>query len=272
MEQITKQQLILVCLLVSIVTAVATSVATVSLNDGNTAGDRTIYQVIEKSIEKVADSPAVKSIVGTPTVTKTISKTSTELSPADIADQKSDSIVRIYEKLGDTKNFVALGIAVGAKNMILSSALPDTTLPEHPFLADTSDGREIPVRLEKLGLSNNFSVFSIQYAQGEKNKIPTLTLKDLNNIKLGSNVVALGGKESGNVVSTGIVTEIASADQNTTIKDTVVTDMSLSSSISGWLLFDTQGNLVAFESGFGDSKKSSFISAKILVGEIKDYL
>lgn len=270
MEQITKQQLILVCLLVSIVTAVATSVATVSLNEGNTGSDRTIYQVIEKSIEKVADIPTVKNIVGTP-AQKT--PANTELSPADIADKKSQSLVRIYEKIGETKSFVALGIAVGAKNMILSSTLPDTVLPEHMFLAVTADSREIPLRIERMNLTNNFALFSIQYVQGEKNKIPPLALKDINSVKLGSSVVALGGKESGNVISTGIVTEMRGSDENQRNKDTVVTDMVLSSPISGWLLFDTQGNLIAFEKVIADYERvSMFTNAKVLMMELGDNL
>lgn len=270
MEQITKQQLILVCLLVSIVTAVATSVATVSLADGNSGSEKTIYQVIEKTIEKVADIPTVKNIVGTSDTKKPVV---TELSPADIADKKSDSLVRIYEKIGETKQFVALGLAIGSKNAILSSTLPDTVLPEHLFLAVTSNNREIPLKLEKVGLQNNFAVFTIQYAQGEKNKIPTLPLKDISSIKLGGNVVALGGKESGDVVSTGIVTEIKSIDDVVATKNILVTDMLLTSPISGWLLFDTSGNLVAFEKELSEMGRSPvFVNAKLVAGEVKDYL
>ncbi|MDB5204581.1 MAG: hypothetical protein JWP09_609 [Candidatus Taylorbacteria bacterium] len=271
MEQITKQQLILVCLLVAIVTAVTTSVATVSLTDNSSGPDQTIYQVIEKTIDRVADIPTVKNIVGTPEV-KT--PTVTELSPADIADQKSDSLVRIYETIGETKQFIALGLAIGSKNAVLASSLPESVLPEHQFTAVTSAGKEIPLKFEKSGLSNNFAVFTLQYAQGEKNKIPTLVLKSITGIKLGSNIVALGGKESGDVVSTGIVTEIKSADENaSSTKNILVTDMILTTPISGWLLFDTGGNLIAFEKKASETESSPvFVNAKLLVDEVKDYL
>jgi hypothetical protein len=270
MEQITKQQLILVCLLVSIVTAVATSVATVSLNDGNTGADRTIYQVIEKTIEKVTDIPTVKNIVGTQDTKK---PSVIELSPADIADQKSDSLVRIYEKVGEVKQFVALGVVLGTKNTVVSSSLLSPVVPESKFVAVTKSGREILLKFEKGGLVNNFAVFSLQFDPKDKTKIPSLTPKNIASIKLGSNVVALGGKESGNVVSTGIITEIKSLDENaTTTKNILVTDFTPTTPISGWLLFDTQGGLVAFESIMSELSVPVFLNAKLVEEGMKEYL
>ncbi|MES2409206.1 MAG: hypothetical protein V4509_02800 [Patescibacteria group bacterium] len=270
MEQITKQQLILVCLLVAIVTAVATSVATVSLTDSSSGPDQTIYQVIEKTIDKVADIPTVKSIVGTPTV-KT--PTEVELSPADITEKKLGSIVRIYEKVGETKQFVALGLAVGAKNAIISSPLSTPTVPESQFIAVTGAGLEIPLKFEKGGIVNNFAVFTLQYDPKEKNKIPALTMESIGGVKLGSNIVALGGKESGDVVSTGIVTEIKSLDENsTTTKNVLVTDFTPTTPISGWLLFDTKGNLVAFESLSSESTMPIFVNARLVEEGMKEYL
>lgn len=269
MESITKQQLILVCLLVSIVTAVATSVATVSLSENTSSQGKTIYQVIEKTIEKVADIPTVKNAVNVDT-----KKTDTLLlSPADITENKSQSVVRIYEKVGEANQFVALGVVLGTKNAVVSSPLISPVVPESKFVAVTESGREISLKFEKGGLVNNFAVFSLQYDPKDKSKIPALTLKNIAGIKLGGNVVALGGKESGNVVSTGIITEIKSLDENaTTTKNILVTDFALTTPISGWLLFDTSGNLVAFESISSESSVPVFLNARLVEEGMKEYL
>jgi len=271
MEQITKQQLILVSLLVAIVTAVATSVATVSLADGTSRPEQTIYRVIERTIEKVADIPAVKEIVNTDVKKPVVV---TELSPADIVDQKSNSLVRIYEKIDGVNQFTSLGLAVGTKNAVVSSAITTPVVPESQFVAVTGAGTEIPLKFEKNGLINNFSVFTFQYDPKEKTKIPTLDLKDISGIKLGSNVVALGGKESGDVVSTGIVTEIKTInDKASSTKNVLVTDFTPTTAVSGWLLFDTKGNLVAFEGGFNDvSSFPVFMNAKLVSEGMKEYL
>src|SRR5262249_18336722 len=103
------------------------------------------------------------------------------------------------------------------------------------------------------------------YPQGEKSKLQTLDLKDSSSLKLGANVVALGGKESGNVVSTGIVTEFSSyTGRGATSTDVVSTDLSLSSDFSGWLLFDTGGNLVGLEIGSGEGKSARFLNAAVI--------
>lgn len=269
MESITKQQLILICLLVALVTAVATSVATVSLTDDSGRPEQTIYKVIERTIEKVADIPAVKEIV-----TDTKKTQTTELSPSDIAEKKSASVVRIYEKVGETKQFVALGLAAGSKNAIVASTLPHEVLPENQFVAVTSESHEIPVKFEKAGLINNFALFTFVYDEKEKNKVPPLTLKNIGTVKLGSNVVAFGGKESGNVVSTGIVTEIKAFDGNaSSTKNILNTDIMLTSQISGWLLFDTAGNLVAFQKGIDEIDKSAvFLNAKLVEDGMTGFL
>jgi hypothetical protein len=263
MEHITKQQLILLCLLVAIVTAVATSVATVSLTDGTGRPEQTIYKVIEKTIEKVADIPTVKEIVGN----NDAKQNTTVLSPSDIADTKSKSLVRIYELVAGEKKFVALGVAVGKKDGVLASPLLTPINMTGQYVAMTSNNLEVAVRYEKGDIVSGFSLFTLLYDPKEKTKVIPLALKNITGLKLGTNVLSLGGKESGDVLSTGIVTEIRAIDKTTasTTKNMVVTDMNLTTNISGWLLFDTVGNLVAFEKGFDEADKMPiFINAKLV--------
>jgi hypothetical protein len=263
MENITKQQLILVCLLVAIVTAVATSVATVSLADG--AGGRpeqTIYKVIEKTIDKVADIPTVKDIVGG---TDNVKPATTVLTPSDIADKKLKSLVRIYELVTGEKKFVVLGVAVGKKDGVITSAPQIPINMAGQYVAITSEGLEIPVRYEKGNIAGDFAFFSLLYDAKTKAKVPPLSIKGISGLTLGSNVISLGGKESGDVLSTGLVTELKSIDTtaSTSVKNLVVTDMKLTTDISGWLLFNINGELIAFEKGIDAMDKTPiFINAK----------
>ena len=63
MEDLTKQQLILLALLVSFVTSIATGVVTVSLVDQAPAGvSQTIHQIFEKTIERVVPSESIATV------------------------------------------------------------------------------------------------------------------------------------------------------------------------------------------------------------------
>lgn len=269
MEQITKQQVILIALLVAIITAISTSVATVSLLDNpSTSAGQTIYKVIERSIETVANIPTVKDAVSTAKQTIT-----SELSPSDIAASGAKSIIRIYEKVGNDKKFVALGVAVGGKGGALSSAPSSELGNTLEYVAVTADNHEIGATLAKTGLPGGFALFSLNYGAGEKSKTPSIEIKSNSGLKLGANVVALGGKESGNVVSTGIITEFAPLEGGAaTSTDMMTSDMALSSSLSGWLLFDTGGNLIGFETGINEDKTTRFINGAVVKAALSGLL
>lgn len=271
MEHLTKQQTVLISLLVAIVTAIATSVATVSLTDEASTPQQTIYKVIEKSIEKVSDLPV--------TVTKTPSapaqsKGSVELSPASIVEKIAPSVVRIYEKAGESRKFVALGVASGGKDGVIASALLEPHTEFSVYFAVTASNREIPVIYQKGEIAGNFSFFTFNYDPKEKNKVASVDLVGISGLKLGANAVALGSKEGGDVVSVGIVNELRSLSEiPSSAKSLVITDMALSSSISGFLLFDTYGKLVALEKGLDEvSGMPIFIDAAVIKSSLAGLL
>ena len=62
MEQLTKQQIVLVTLLVGFVTSITTGIVTVSLMNQSPKGvSQTITQVVERTIERVASSAGAAS-------------------------------------------------------------------------------------------------------------------------------------------------------------------------------------------------------------------
>lgn len=271
MEHLTRQQTVLISLLVAIVTSVATAITVVSLTDETSTPTQTIYRVIERSIDKVADIPAVKE--AKEVVTKEPSKDTVMLSPSAIVEVGAKSLVRIYDKASGEKKFAALGVAVGTKDGVLASSLFIPNSPSSTYVVVLSDNTEVTANFVKGDVVGGFTFFTLNYGDAKK-KVSPIDLKNIGTVKLGDNIVALGGKESGNVVSTGIVAEltpIKSEDGTPTDQSYIVTDMSLSSSVSGFLLFDTLGHLVALEQG-SESGAKSFVPISLLKTNIASLL
>lgn len=270
MDHLNKQQVVLICVLVALVTSVATAISVVSLTDESGLPTQTIYKVIEKSIDKVADIAP-----DTVTPSKDVAKPATILMPSDIAQSAAKSMVRIYETTSGEKQFVALGVAFGNKSGVISSTLLNTHGEGATYVAVTPDGVTVNARFVRDALGGGFGLFALEYPQGVKTRVPALELKSISGLKLGDNTVAVGGKESGNVVSTGIVSELRVQKDAvaTSTPEIVVTDMTLSSSYSGFLLFDTNGQLVAFEKSISEADRSpEFIDASVLKQSVSGLL
>ena len=110
MDNLNKQQLILLALLVSFVTSIATGIVTVSLMDQAPAGiTQTINRVVEKTIERVVQAPAQPAAV----VTKEVIVTEEDLITAAI-EKNAKSIVKIEMILASqtTGSFAGLGVVV----------------------------------------------------------------------------------------------------------------------------------------------------------------
>jgi hypothetical protein len=236
----------------------------VSLTDESGLPTQTIYRVIETSIDKVTDTPAST----TQTPVKESPKTPTTLASADIAQLGAKSLVRIYDTTNGARKFAALGVAVGGKDGVLTSALE---VPKgSSYVAVTPQGEITAVFVKEI--SNGLNYFTLSYPEGVKNKVPVLDLKGLATLRLGASVIAVGGKEGGDVVSIGIVSELKPAEGDTD-NATVVTDMKLSSAYSGFLLFDTSGNLVAIEKGITENDHSPlFLSSSVIKKDLAGLL
>ncbi len=268
MEHLNKQQVVLTCILVALVTSVATAITIVSLTDESGLPTQTIYRVIETSIDKVADKVTDTPASASQTPVKENPKTPATLASADIAQLGAKSLVRIYDTTNGARKFTALGVAVGTKDGVLASAL--LVSKGTSFVAVTPQGEVTAAFVREL--PNGLNYFTLGYPVGVKTKVPTLDLKGLSTLRLGASVIAVGGKESGDVVSIGIVSELKPAEGSQD-NVTVVTDMTLSSAYSGFLLFDTSGNLVAIEKGINEADHSPlFLSASVIKKDLAGLL
>ncbi len=259
MNNLNAQQVILVALLVAIVTSITTGIVIFSLSDqsgGNVS--QTIYRVVEKTIAAATtpDSP-VRNIVPAKPDT---SVTPTQLPLSTIASNAGKSLIRIYsvEQGSGQKTFVTDAVSLGSKGLLVGVDLGTngTVIAEGSNLhAVTADGQEFQVSVKKQAFIGSMSLFALVDSKDQA-KITSAPLTNFGSLKLGSNVIAFGGKETDNVISTGIVSEFkGSGNVTNDNSDIAVTDMMLTSRISGFELLDTSGNLVGliylFEPGQG---------------------
>lgn len=268
MDNLNKQQVILIGLLIAIVTSMTTSIVTISLSDRSSAGaSQTIYKVIQQTLDKVTptDSP-VRQIVDTAPA-KTAPD---ELPLSDIATQAGKNILKIYleDPVTGTDVPVSLGITLNNKGIILASTFASTTLADGaPIVAINSDGAKIPVAVQKSSPENGL-VFLQTKNLADNKKLKPLTLTGFaSSLSLGSNVVAFGTKGDKSVVSTGIVSEFDNfpgVTATSTASAIIATDVSLSSNQSGWLLFDTYGKVAGFLLPMTEDKIARFVDASLL--------
>ncbi len=252
----------------SFVTALSTGITTVSLMDKSDQGvTQTIYRVVEKTIEKVAPDSPVRKIVEVP---KTDPK-ETVLSISDIAEKAGASLVRIYRKVADKNEFVSLGIKVGSKGAIIAFNGGEFSTAES---YSVSFGKEfVPLAFSKK-INTSVSVFLLDTK--DISKIPSASYVSSKNIKLGANVIALGGREDNNIVSTGIVKEFGSIKVSESASATTfVTDLKPSSNLSSFVLLSTNAEILGFyfpSSLLEGTAEGSYLDAGELLSTIKELL
>ena len=137
MENLTKQQIVLLTLLVSFVTSIATGIVTVSLMDQTPVGiPQTINRVITRTIEQASSGDATD----TNSDTTATAANAVTLDPAAVATALVEkSIVQI--KSGDT--VTGLGVIVSKNGLIIAdkSAIADLS----SYVAVLQNGRQFPV-------------------------------------------------------------------------------------------------------------------------------
>lgn len=264
MDNLNKQQVILLAMLVSFITAVSTGITTVSLMDKSEDGvPQTIYRVVEKTIEKVIEpsKPEIKII-------EKEAPKQTVLSVADIAEKASVSFVRVYEQArgSETLEFKATGLVIGDQGKVL---VPDIIepIPSASYFISKEEGKFIPVTFDQKGITGELVTFIPNYPEGVKPFIP-YPISQVKDIKIGVSVIALGGKEKNNVVSTGIVKEQEELEAGKGI-NIIITDINPSDSSLAWTLFGTDGKLIGFYlARGGEGSGAKYVDALKVAGEL----
>ncbi len=210
MENLTKQQIVLLTLLVSFVTSIATGIVTVSLLDQAPAGvTQTINRVVEKTIERVVPVPTQSTAT---VIQKETGVVKEDDQTVGSIEKNSKSLVRIYQE-GTTESnpephaiFQSLGFVVSKDGIVATDAFPST---EGTISLVFSDGKSFPAKVIQASGSAVTFLKAVKADKDEYAFVP-VTLGNSNTVKLGQTVIAFSGKDK-NSVSMGIISSLREA-------------------------------------------------------------
>lgn len=253
MENLTKQQIVLVTLLVSFVTSIATGIVTVSLMDQAPPGmTQTINRVVERTIERVVQAPSQASVI----TKETVVVKEDDLVVASI-EQNAKSIVRIVYTDAPEGSALGLGIILSKDGLIIADSMSAPSGVS--YSARLSDGSVYSLKQVYETKDGQLALFKTIVPEGEKMTFPGVYLADSNKIKLGQAVVFIGGRED-NIVETGLISNIeyeklsAGEDQASTTAATEIARKVVSVSLNvtpkssvGGILTNLSSEIVALE-------------------------
>jgi S1-C subfamily serine protease len=275
MENLTKQQIILLTLLVSFVTSIATGIVTVSLmNQAPVGVVQTINRVIEKTIQTVT-TPSND----TQTIVKETTVVSVDDQVVNAINKNSNSIIRIYKTGIDPASglnstvFVGLGVVISDNGVIVT----DNSLISDGEKYFTNTASNVSHDLSILRAVSGEQVALLQIKNDDKNPITfskaSISSSDL---KLGQEVVYIGG-ETKNTVATGIVSSLSTTDikpANNSTSTPIKTKISAIETsmaqdfIPGGILLNLSGELVGIKSAYMNSSKTNLFAPSSDISDV----
>lgn len=267
MNNLNTQQIILLALLVSFVTSIATGITTVSLlEQAPDPVTQTINRVVEKTIERVVTEPSENNEkpVEKEIVTVVVNE---EDRTIEAIEKNSESLVRIYEKIGDLKNFVALGIILSPNGEIVTDA---SLIKEGGKYLGVYGTDELSIQtLFRATPSSSFikmGIDSEKLLEGQfSGPFIAVNFGDSNISKLGQSVISLSGTQE-NKVSIGVITSINKNEEGKVL--TLETSIDENNISPGSVILNLSGEVIGMISNTNIMKSSSFIPANT----IKDFL
>ncbi len=291
MEELTKQQIVLVTLLVSFVTSIATGIITVALMDQAPPGvTQTINRVVERTIEKVTPAPTTQQAS---VVTKETIVVKEDDLVVKVVEQNLKSVVSITGTSGSgdmlEKTFLGNGLIVNKEGLIVADVsvvvpiLDEAGNPiQRTLKATYSDGTTLILSVVPDVVSGSGIVLlkPVLDDKTEKTVFVPASLAVSTSYRLGQTVIALGGEHVS--VATGIISNLADkkvvgevapqATSTDAVAEKVVgkittTDLRSIGKTSGSIIVNLSGDVVGVKTsatGYGDN---AYISAN-LVSEI----
>ena len=257
MENLNKQQIVLLTLLTSFVTSIATGIFTVSLMDqAPKSVVQTINRVVERTIEKV-NPEGSNSAAAVATTKETVVVRDDDM-VVNSVEQNKNSVVRIYRNNGGSsgQEFAGLGVVI-SRDGILVAGKPLYSDGIIKYSASFENGKLYNVSLLPRKEGGKFTFLKINQDPQKLETFQAIKLTDSDSLKLGQTVIAWGGQIR-NSVSTGIVSSLVdwNADvSNSSSTDNVATstpkhiaaietNINLTDTISGGPLLTLYGDMV----------------------------
>jgi len=220
LEELTKQQIILLTLLVSFVTSIATGIVTVTLLGQTPPGTtQTINRIMERTVEKIVPNGQGASVV---MKERTIVVKEEDLILKSI-ENGSKAVVRIYEKApkqptSEIKkeepillgNFVGIGVVISADGNIVTGN--GFLRNNQEYVVSTYDNKIFDVGNLFFGDNVSFMKIFTDPTSKEKYVFNPVSMSDSSGLKLGQTVISISGEK--NNVFEGIISNISRNDIN----------------------------------------------------------
>ncbi len=263
MEDLTKQQVILMALLVSFVTSIATGIVTVSLMDQAPASvTQTINRVVERTIETVVQAPTQASVV----TKETVVVKEDDLVVAAIEENTGNVVRFLASKEGS--DVIALGLLISSDGLIAVD------------IGQGLSGSSYVVKIggnvydsERVFKTSDVVLFQVVTEDGHS--FPHARLADSDKLKLGQTLVFIGGLNE-NRVETSLISSVQyekvdekSASSTPPLIPKVVgisADLDFSSS-SGGILSNLSSEIIAF----GVERSSGFVPSNTISVALAGY-
>jgi len=281
MEDLTKQQVVLLTLLVSIITSIATGIVTVSLMDqAPTGATHVINRVIEKTVEKVI--PAQQ---GAAVITKETVVVKTEDQAVKVVENITPSLVKIFtNSKTDTsvkEKFVGIGLVVSKEgkivtdNSVISATGIDYTVrtssgTEHHVVSIQSE-MESPIAVLIASSTPIVSSDNATTTRPVRNIVwKPVVFSDITSLRLGQSIIALSGEESLSV-SLGNIRSLQEKENVVGIKQIVSIRVNADSydMVTGGPLLDLFGEVLGLKMIGVDGKMNDYY---VPASVIKDVL
>jgi hypothetical protein len=251
MEDLNKNQLLLLCLLVSFVTSIASGIITTSLlREAPQNVTQTINRVVERTVETVAPQTT-----NTNTVTREVTVVVKEEDLVIDSIKKSRSslvrIVRIPTSGSSAGQQITQTVGVITKS-------DGTVLTDKRFIDDDASykiimpGVTTPVafKIAATDSASNAAYLTPVLPEGSPKTFAPMSLAAADAVQLGQTVIAVGGKDK-EAVSIGRVNSIdiesGSTASSTKSVSTIHTDSPLRDTIPGSILLNLNGAMIGFE-------------------------
>lgn len=230
MEDLNKQQIVLLTLLVSFVTSLATGIITVSLMDQAPQGfTNTVSRVVERTVQ----------VVSQPTATSTVTATVVDTTPtlAQIVEKVGTAVIRIREK--STGEITGLGFFLNSDGFFVTDKsvfkLPNSDGSIHQFEAVLSNGAVLPVQIVQAEVLGDIAY---GVALSDKKVSAVTWASDKTSIKIGDSAYALSDK----TLENGIIKKVG-----TGATDPFTTTITSTSLLAGTPLFLSSGEVIGLK-------------------------
>ena len=268
MEDLTKTQIVLLCLLLSFVTSIATGIISFSLLDQAPKQiTQTINRVVERTIEKVTPIQEKPSVI-TKEVTVVVKEEDLVI---DAIEKNAKSIVRIRGANPDgTTELYSLGLVVSKDGDIITDKSRISSAIS--YTATFFDNKIYPLSIISAG-SGNQAIAVLRASRGnETYAFHPASFKNSDLLQLGQTVIAISGEERNTVAIgriSGILTENAGeTPQTKKITTRIETDIA-KARILGGPIVNLSGEIIGIKDFQADSlKENSYLSAAVIQKEI----